>query len=137
MSLGANPYQGDLSDAAERKKAKSYRTDDVFEILDQSENPTHDAKLLMQKVRALILQQQVISIEDKGHIIHMLHDQRMRAILTDLLAEVTGPKRIENIEVLRITADIMRFVLTLFVHDEFSDPKLFGAILESASHIYY
>ena len=61
----------------------------------------------------------------------------MRAILTDLLGEVTGPKRLENIEVLRITADIMRFVLTLFVHDEFSDPKLFGAILESASHIYY
>ena len=61
----------------------------------------------------------------------------MRAILTDLLSEVTAPKRIENIEVLKITADIMRFVLTLFVHDEFSDPKLFGAILESSTYIYY
>lgn len=57
--------------------------------------------------------------------------------MTDLLNEVTGPKKIENEEVIKIISDIIRFVLTLFVHDSFSDHRLFAAILESSSYIYF
>lgn len=61
----------------------------------------------------------------------------MRSTFTDLLNEVTGAKKIENEECIKIIADIIRFVLTLFVHDEFSDAKLFYAILDSSSQIYF
>ena len=57
--------------------------------------------------------------------------------MTDLLNEVTGPKKIENEEVIKIISDIIRFVLTLFVHDSFSDHRLLSAILESSALIYY
>ena len=76
-------------------------------------------------------------MEDKGQIIHMLHDSSMRQHLTDLLSEVTGPKKVTNEEVIKIISDILRFVLTLFVHDSFSDYRLFSAILEASSNIYF
>jgi len=50
-------------------------------------------------------------------IIQSLHDSRIRMALTEILGEITTPKRIDNIECLRLISDIIRFVLTLFVHE--------------------
>lgn len=61
----------------------------------------------------------------------------MRNIFTELLNEVKGPNLIQNEEAIKIIADIIRFVLTLFVHDEFSDARLFNSILDSSQLIYY
>lgn len=50
-------------------------------------------------------------------IIQCMHDSKMRVLMTEILSEITTPKRIDNIECLRLIADILRFVLTLFVHE--------------------
>jgi len=54
----------------------------------------------------------------------------MRQVMTEILQEITSPKRIDNIECLRLIADILRFVLTLFVHEEDADYRLLAAILD-------
>jgi len=78
----------------------------------------------------MINHSKLISIEDKGQLIHMMHDKQMRIVMTEILSEVKHPQKIENIECLKIIADLMRFVLTLFVHEEGADYRLFHAILE-------
>jgi len=59
-----------------------------------------------------------------------MHDAKMRQVMTEILQEITSPKRIDNIECLRLIADILRFVLTLFVHEEDADYRLLAAILD-------
>jgi hypothetical protein len=60
----------------------------------------------------------------------MMHDSKMRQFMTEILQEITAPKSIENVECLRLIADILRFVLTLFVHEEDADYRLLSVILE-------
>ena len=50
--------------------------------------------------------------------------------MQDILMEITHPKKIENLECLKIIADIIRFVLTLFVHEQDADYRLLAAILD-------
>lgn len=62
----------------------------------------------------------------------------MRETLADILSEVgTTPRLIQNYECLKLVADVIRFVLTLFVHEQFSDFRLLYTILDSSSLIYY
>lgn len=79
-----------------------------------------------------------ITIEQKGALISLMHDQSMRETLADILSEVgTTSRLIQNYECLKMVADIIRFVLTLFVHEQFSDFRLLYTILDSSSLIYY
>jgi hypothetical protein len=55
----------------------------------------------------------------------LMYDYNFRKNLSDILSEITYPKKIENIDCLKILSDIIRFVLTLFVHEETTDSKLF------------
>lgn len=62
----------------------------------------------------------------------------MRLTLTEILNEVgSHPKRIENLECLKLIADIIRFVLTLFVHEEAADYRLMATILDCSQNLYY
>jgi hypothetical protein len=65
----------------------------------------------------MIHQSKNISIEEKGKLIQMMYDQSVRGAISDVLVEITHPKRIENLECLKMIADLIRFVLTLFVHE--------------------
>lgn len=66
-----------------------------------------------------------------------MHDSTIRNLLTEILSEITTPKRINNIECLRLISDIIRFVLTLFVHEQDADYRLLSVILDCSSHMYY
>ena len=57
--------------------------------------------------------------------------------MTEILQEITAPKSIENVECLRLIADILRFVLTLFVHEEGADYRLLSVILDVSQNMYY
>jgi len=47
-----------------------------------------------------------------------MHMQTMRETLADILSEVgTSARQINSFEVLKLIADVIRFVLTLFVHE--------------------
>jgi len=57
--------------------------------------------------------------------------------MTDILSEISAPKRIGNLECLRLIADIIRFVLTLFVHEQDADYRLLAVILDCSQNLYY
>ena len=58
-------------------------------------------------------------------------------ILNDILSEITAPRSIENIETLQQISDILRFVLTLFVHEQDCEYRLLGVILDISQMLYY
>lgn len=62
----------------------------------------------------------------------------MRETLADILSEVgTSVRQIATYEVLKLIADVIRFVLTLFVHEDFDEYRLLYTILDSSAHIYF
>ena len=66
-----------------------------------------------------------------------MHVQEMRDVLTDIISEITSTQQLESYECLKLIADIQRFVLTLFVHEQFNDYKLLYVILESSQNVFY
>ena len=99
-------------------------------MVDSTDTFANDSKILKTNMRDMINKSKVISLEIKGQLIHMMHDKQMRQVMTDILNEVKQPQQINNLECLKIIADLLRFVLTLFVHEETADYGLFYAILE-------
>ena len=62
----------------------------------------------------------------------------MRETLTNILSEVgTSVRIIKSEKVLKLIADVIRFVLTLFVHEQSDEFRLLFTILDSSSHIYF
>ena len=58
-----------------------------------------------------------------------MHNQDLRDTLTDIISEINQPLELENYECMKLLADILRFVMTLFVHEQLSDYKLLYMIL--------
>ncbi len=56
----------------------------------------------------------------------------MRIAIKEVLQEITTPKCIYNIECLKMISDILRFVLTLFVHEESINYELLITILDAS-----
>ena len=46
-----------------------------------------------------------------------MHSFAMRSILTDIIGEINQPHELASYECLKLLADILRFVMTLFVHE--------------------
>lgn len=46
-----------------------------------------------------------------------MHNHEMRQQMTDLLNEINQARKIDSFECLKLIADIIRFILTLFVHE--------------------
>lgn len=79
-----------------------------------------------------------ITIEQKGVLISLMHTQTMRETIADILSEVgTSTRQIQSFEVLKLIADVIRFVLTLFVHENFQEFRLLYTILDSSAHIFW
>ncbi len=61
----------------------------------------------------------------------------MRSSLADILAEVgTSIRVIKSEKVLKLLSDVIRFVLTLIVHEDFEEYRLIWLVLDSSQHIY-
>lgn len=80
----------------------------------------------------MIYDSKPISLEEKGELIHVLNDFRLRSAITDVFQEITAPRLIGQLDCLNLIADIIRFILTLFVHENKPDFELLGAILDSS-----
>ena len=61
----------------------------------------------------------------------------MRDCLGDLLSEINQPLELSNYECMKLLADIVRFVLTLFVHEQLSDFKLIYVTLDCCQLVYF
>mmetsp|Transcript_20917 Transcript_20917/g.19976 ORF Transcript_20917/g.19976 Transcript_20917/m.19976 type:complete len:89 (+) Transcript_20917:1234-1500(+) len=65
-----------------------------------------------------------------------MHDRRIRPVLAEILGEINSPKLIKSHDCLKLIADIIKFVLTLFVHEGNIDYKMVYMILESSQFIH-
>jgi len=111
-------------------KASKPDKDNVYEVVDPEENFQSDLELLQDKMRLMLHDSALIHLNEKAQIIQMMHDSKMRQFMTEILSEISAPKSIENVECIRLIADILRFVLTLFVHEEGADYRLLSVILD-------
>lgn len=59
-----------------------------------------------------LLKSEIISIEEKGYLIQLMHSKIMRNQMTEILMEITSPKQLRNPECLKLIADILKFILT-------------------------
>ena len=66
-----------------------------------------------------------------------MHDQEMRDTLSDIVSEINQPVELANYECIKLLADVLRFVMTLFVHEQLSDYKLLYMVLESSQLVHY
>jgi hypothetical protein len=111
--------------------------DNVYEVVDPEENFQSDLELLQDKMRLMIHDSALVHLNEKAQIIQMMHDSKMRQFMTEILQEISAPKSIENVECIRLIADILRFVLTLFVHEEGADYRLLSVILDVSQNLFY
>lgn len=100
---------------------------------------TFDAEYdrIQELLRQMVYESKPITMDEKGEIIGLLNDFRHRSALTGVLEEVMSPRPIENMDCLNLLSDLVRFILTLFVHEKDIDYQLLRAMLESSSYLYY
>jgi hypothetical protein len=60
----------------------------------------------------------------------------MREVVADNLHEITTPKPLQNSECLRQLADILKFMLSLFVHEGSNNQRLLASVVDSAALVY-
>ena len=74
-----------------------------------------------------------------------MHNKAMRAVMTDILKDITSPRQLNSLECLKLIADIIKFILTctfntftfsVFVHEQSNDFRLVYGILESSQNIF-
>ena len=107
-----------------------------FEMVSPKDSLQSDKEMITEFLHKL-LKSELITIEDKGNIIHCMHTVSLRNVVADVLLEINSPKPLKQLECLRQLADIIKFILTLFVHEQSNDYKLLHAVLSSSHHIYY
>lgn len=91
---------------------------DDFDIVSPQESFTNDRQLLVTQVRGLIFESRPITIEQKGYMIQLMHQDTMRETMNAVLQEVgSSPRQVKSYDCLKLIGDIERFILTLFVHE--------------------
>lgn len=65
-----------------------------------------------------LIKGQDISYDDKGEIIQALHDKKVRESVAEMLRMISSPKHIENAEALKTLGELIKYLLTAFVHEK-------------------
>ena len=66
-----------------------------------------------------------------------MHNQDLRDCLADIISEVNQPLELANYECMKLLADVLRFVMTLFVHEQLNDFKLLYMALQCCQLVYF
>jgi hypothetical protein len=96
-----------------------------------------DYQMIVDKIQQMIYDSKPINLEEKGEIIHLLNDTRMRIAVTEVMQEISAPRKVTDIECLKLIGDIIRFILTLFVHEGLFDFEFMGAVLNASHQVYF
>ena len=108
---------------------------DGFELVEEEEKSDKDT-LVCQMTG--LFNSIPIKIEEKGFLIQLMHNFQMRETLTDILNDFNHPQVVlKGYECMKLIADILRFVLTLFVHEQQIDFRLLYAILDVSQNVYF
>jgi hypothetical protein len=130
-------YMGQIRSASSSTGATSASSDSCdFELISSKDPLQADRQLVSDQLHKL-LKSQPISIEEKGMLIQGMHNKVQRQVVTEVLHEINTLKPLSNLDCLKQIADVFKFILTLFVHEQSSDYKLLYSILDSSHHIFY
>ena len=103
-----------------------------YDVIDADENFATDYQNLQDKLRQMIYDSNPITMDEKGELVHIMNNSNMRTGATEVLQEVQAPRAVKNIDCLKLLSDILRFILTLFVHEKSADFDFMTAMLDSA-----
>jgi hypothetical protein len=97
----------------------------------------HD--FVCEKMRGLLYHNQALSISDKGQLFQLIHNQQARDLITEILQEIgTSFRVVKSHEVIKMIGEIVRFLLTLIVHENLREEhRLLYTIIDSSSQIYF
>jgi hypothetical protein len=70
-----------------------------------------------------------ISFDAKGEIISSLHSSKIRDTVADFLKTINSPKIIESADALKTLGEILKYLLTAYVHEKDENYKVVYAIL--------
>jgi hypothetical protein len=73
-----------------------------------------------------------ITFDEKSEIISALHDNKVREIVAEFLKGINSPKLIENGNALKTLGELIKYLLTAFVHEKDENYKVIYAILHSS-----
>ena len=124
--------------------AAASNTSNDFEVLSSGELANHsekDMRFFSQKIKVLLSSgdtDATITIEEKGQLFKMIHEQAIRTCLTKLLtSEIIKPMEVASQANFKTLADLLKYTLTMFIRDgELMDYKLVYAVLLSLNMIY-
>ena len=85
----------------------------------------------------MIYEGEPISLEEKGDMVQIVNDPAMRDAMTEILKEVTTPRKVTNLDSLKTLSDVFRYVLALFVHEQNIDYEFISAVLESSQQLFF
>jgi len=98
-----------------------------------------DFNRVKDTIKGLLYDAKLVEHEEKGDLCELLNDSRLRQAVTEVLIEINTPKKIKSHDCLRMLADILRYILTLFVHEKNEyqiDFQLMSSILDSSGFVY-
>lgn len=68
-----------------------------------------------------LLSSDAITLDEKAKIIALLHDKQQQQVLSSVLLQIISPRQLQSMECLKLLGDIIKFVLTLVVHEDSYD----------------
>lgn len=86
-------------------------------MLSPDETFNNDFDKIQKLLKQMIYESKPITLDEKGELVAIMNDTAMRVAVTEVLLEINAPRIISNIDCLKILSDILRFILTLFVHE--------------------
>lgn len=96
-----------------------------------------DYEHIQELLRQMIYDSKPITMDEKGELVALLNDSKLRFAIIEVLQDIVAPRPIENMDCLNLLSDLIRFILTLFVHENAIDYQLLRAMLESSSYLYH
>lgn len=73
-----------------------------------------------------------LSFDEKSEIISSLHNPNIRDIVSEYLKGINSPKIIENHNALKTLGEILKYLLTAYVHEKDDNYKVIYSILHSS-----
>eukprot|EP00347_Sterkiella_histriomuscorum_P007183 403349944 len=77
-----------------------------------------------------------LTFDEKSEVISSLHNPEIRDIVSEYLRGINSPKLIENHNALKTLGEILKYLLTAYVHEKDDNYKVIYSILHSSHQIY-
>ena len=78
-----------------------------------------------------------ISFDQKEGIVAALHKSTVRETVSEYLRTIISPKIIENANALKTLGELIKYLLTAFVHEKDENYRVILSILQSSQLIYH